>query len=185
MATNTKLKPFRSYDDHDVMTLFRYSGAIPVTAGTVVKANGSGWRSDESDTDFLESVGKSYANTVSTRFGVRAVCVNAGTGDPVLGMLINDVREVDENGLPLKFYPQKAAENDWVLSGQASPILTKGWVLWSGTPNGSPAAGSIAYPSGDGTLTNNAENQNWGSVVGKFWGSRNSDGYYLVHVNVH
>lgn len=185
MATNTKLKPFQSYDDHDVLTIFRYSGDIPVTAGTVVKPYGSGFRADDADTDFLESVGKSYHNTVSTRFGVHATCVDAGTGDPVLGLLLNDVREVDENGLPSKWYPQKWAENNWVISGQASPILTKGWVMWSGTPNGSPAAGDTAYPSGNGTLTNNAENQNFGSVVGKFWGSRNSDGFYLLHVNVH
>jgi len=182
MATNTKLKPFQSYDDHDVLTLFRYSGAIPVTAGTVVKSYGSGWRADDADTDFLGDVGKNYANTVSQRYGVHATCVDATTGSCVLGMLLNDVREYDENNLPLKFYPQKAAENNWVISGQASPILTRGWVLWSGTPNGSPAAGDTAYPSGDGTLTNNAENQNNSSVLGKFWGSRSSDGYYLIKV---
>lgn len=184
MATNTKLKPFQAYDDHDVLGIFRYSGAIPVTAGTIVKSNGSGWRSDDCDTDLLGDVGLHYNNTVSQRYGVRAVCVDAGTGDSILGMLLNDVREVDENGLPLKFYPRKAIENNWVVSGQASPILTKGWVLWSGTPNGSPAAGDTAYASGNGTLTNNTTNQNPASTVGKFWGSLNSDGYYLVKVNV-
>jgi hypothetical protein len=184
MATNTKLKPFQSYDDHDVLTIFRYSGSIPVTAGTVVKPNGSGWRSDDCDTDFLGDVGYHYNNTVSQRFGVRAVCVDAGTGDPILGMLLNDVREVDENGIPSKIYPQKWAENNWIISGQASPILTKGWVLWSGTPNGSPVAGDMAYPSGNGTLTNNPVNQTNGSTVGKFWGSRSSDGYYLLKVDV-
>ena len=184
MANNTKLKPFQAYDDHDVLSIFRYSGSIPVTAGTLVKPNGSGWRADDCDTDLLGDVGKSYANTVSQRFGVRAVCVDAGTGDPVIGMLLNDVREVDENGLPLKFYPQKAAENNWVISGQVSPILTQGWVLWSGTANGSPVAGDLAYPSGAGNITNNSLNQNNGSIVGKFWGSRNSDGYYLLKLNV-
>ena len=183
MATNTKLKPFQSYDDHDVLSVFRYSGSIPVTAGTLVKANGSGWRADDCDTDLLGDVGKSYGNTVSQRYGVRAVCVDAGTGDSVLGMLLNDVREYDENGLPLKFYPQKAAENNWVLSGQVSPIITKGWLLYSGNPNGSPAAGDGIYPSGAGNITSNAINQTTYSYCGKFWGSRNSDGYYLIKLN--
>lgn len=184
MATNTKLKPFQSYDDHDVLTVFRYSGAIPVTAGTVVKPAGSGWRSDEADTDFLGDVGKHYDNTLSQRYGVRATCVDAGTGDPVLGMLMRDVREYDENGLPLKWYPQKLAENNWDLSGNASPLLTKGWVLWSGTPNGTIAAGDMAYASGNGTLTNNPINQTPASTVGKFWGAQSSDGYYLLKVDV-
>ena len=34
------LRPFRDYDEHDVVNLFKYSGTIPVNKGTVVKIDG-------------------------------------------------------------------------------------------------------------------------------------------------
>ena len=58
------------------------------------------------------------------------------TKDVPLGMLLYDVREDDENGEKLIFNPRKAAENDYVISGQAVPILTRGIVLYSGATLG-------------------------------------------------
>jgi hypothetical protein len=107
---------------------------------------------------------------------------DAGTGDTVLGMLINDIREQDENGQMYKFYPRKAAENNHVLSGWTSPILTKGFVLISGAFNG-PAvtAGSNAYPSGAGAISTTSAN---GAVaIGKFWGAVDSQGFALLRLN--
>lgn len=185
MATNTKLGPFRQYSENDVLNLFVWSGAVPVTAGTVVAPQStSGWRSDESNVQMLYPVGNSYNNTLSTRWGGRALVRAAGTGDAVLGILLYDVRENDENGIPLKFYPQKAAENNWTVSGQVSPILTRGFVMISGTTNGSPTPGAIAYPTGQGSIGFGTLNQKPGSVVGKFYGANDSKGYALLYVDV-
>ena len=112
MSTTTKIKEFQ-VSEHNVINLFAYSGSIPVTAGTVVTPlSTSGWRVDDNDLIANTWPGVStYGNTVSPRWTTSALVRDAGSGDAVLGILRYDVREVDENGIPLKFYPQKAAEN--------------------------------------------------------------------------
>ena len=184
MATNTKLRPFRQYNDSDVINMFAYSGNIPVTAGTVVQPQGSGWRSDEALNEALGDVGRAYNNLVSERWGTVARCSDATTGVPVLGITLYDVREQDENGLLYKFDPRKAVENNHILSGQTVPILTKGFVLISGVFNGAVTAGASAYPSGAGVISTTITNQTDASTVGKFFGAADSDGFALLHVNV-
>lgn len=195
MASNTKLAPFRQYADEDVINLFAYQGTVPCTAGTVVKADTSGWLPSLSDNNLTWNMAaSSFTNVVSPRWGVNAKCLVADTGASVIGMLLHDVREVDENNIPLIQNPQKAYENNWTISGQVSPILTKGFVLisgnWGSNGNGTPAAGDVAYPTGNGELTNSSLRQGTSSVVGKFYGSADlsarteSKGFALLRVDV-
>jgi hypothetical protein len=128
MAT---LRPFRDYDEKDVINLFAWSGTIPATRGTVVKIN-RGYTVSDTNPIMLGGIAASYRNTVSQRWGAYANVVAAGAGEAALGILLKDVRETDENGELLKFNPIKAAEMDVVLSGQAVPICTKGIFLYSG-----------------------------------------------------
>lgn len=180
MATNTKIQEFQ-VDDHDIINLFAWSGAIPVTAGTVVTPlSSSGWRSADSDSEVLGPVGASYGNTLSTRWGTQAKVRAAGSGDAILGILRFDVREVDENGMPLKFYPQKAAENNWVLSGQTVPIINKGFVFISGQFGGSVVAGATAYVSGDGEIFAGSNAST--TQVGVFWGAPDNNQFALLQV---
>jgi hypothetical protein len=187
MATNTKLAPWRQYHEVDVINMFSYSGSIPVTAGTLVAvAFASGWRSDEANNTSLGAIGASYANVISNRWGTYAAVKDAGTGDNVIGMLLNDVREQDENGQLYKFYPRKAAENNHVMSGWTSPILTKGFVMISGAFNGAaPVAGSLAYASGAGNITTNPDRHDLvsGTAVGKFYGGVDGQGFALLRLN--
>ena len=98
MATNVTLLPFRQYAEEDVLNLYRWSGAVPCNKGTFVTVT-SGWVSDRNDIEFLGPVGAGYGNTVSERYGVRPYVAAATTGDTgVLGMLLYDVKETDENG---------------------------------------------------------------------------------------
>lgn len=172
------------YSEHDVWNMCQFSGSIPVTKGTVVGFVASGWRTDDSDTTFLGAVGASYNNVNSQRFGVRPAVTTVGTGQAVAGILLYDVAEQDENGLPYKFNPRKAAEKCVALSGQSVPVLTKGFVLISGTFNGTVSAGAMAYPSGAGLITTTSTNQVTASQLGKFYGATDSKGYALLRVNV-
>jgi len=178
------LLPFRSYSEHDVINIFAYSGTLPVNKGTLVKPVASGWRTDELDTEFLGSPGAAFGNTVSQRYGTIPRVTAAGTGESVVGMLLYDVKETDENGEKLIFNPRKAAEMQVALSGQTVPIVTRGVFLISGAFNGPVTAGAAAYPSGAGEVTTNSVNQVTSSTVGKFLGAPNGKGHALLYLNV-
>ena len=103
----TALKPFRQVDENDCINgFFTFSGVVPATAGLFVKV-WSGWLADQFSAQ-LGNVGQSYSNVVSQRWGTPAtVAPTQDSGDATIGMLLYDVREVDENGELLKYHPQK------------------------------------------------------------------------------
>jgi hypothetical protein len=73
-----------------------------------------------------------------------------------LGIMLRDVRNKDENGENLLYYPEKKEELQCVVSGEAVPIATKGLftINVNGLTNGvAPAVNSWALPSLNGTLT--------------------------------
>jgi hypothetical protein len=175
------LKPFRDYDEHDVINLFAVNSAS-ANKGTVVVADGNGINlKDATSLDNLSP----YGNTLSAQYNVPWTVSAAASGaskGSIVGLLLKDVRTVDENGERLIFNPRKAAEMDVIISGQAAPILTKGLVLVSGivgTPNyGSGAAVSDA---GGGDLKVIAYNN---ATVGKFLGPKNDEGYALLKIEL-
>jgi hypothetical protein len=175
------LKPFRDYSEHDVINLFAYSGTLPVNKGTfVVPADSNGWKNTD-EMSLLGDVGASYGNVVSERYGVAAKVTAAASGDStVIGMLLYDVKETDENGEKLVFNPRKAAEMNVAISGQAVPIVTKGVFLYSGAA-GTGSAGASAYVTTNGVLTSV---DGGGSVVGKFLGAPDADGNILVKISL-
>ena len=134
---NERLRPFRDYDEHDVLNLFAFGdkavslGTTDVVyAGSVVKIK-TGWSNSDVTQDMFADVGAAYNNTVSQRWGVTAdveYC-NGGPETP-LGITLYDVREYDENQEALKFNPRKQDELQCSLTGQAVPIATKGTFLF-------------------------------------------------------
>lgn len=177
----SNLKPFRDYSEHDVINLFAFSGAS-ADKGTVVVANGQGI--NLKDATLVDNISP-YGNTVSANLTVPwtvAAAPSGTTKGQIVGLLLKDVRTLDENGERLLFNPRKAAEMDVVISGQAAPILTQGIVLFSGIV-GTPAYGSGAAVSdaGNGELKVVA----YGSAtVGKFLGPKNDEGYALLKIEL-
>lgn len=122
----TKLLPFRQYDDNDVVNMFAYEGTT-VGAGTIVKVSAANLNDDLVDlvdggSAFLTSQGNAYSPLSVNPLRVSA----AGSGDSALGILIRDVRDTDENGEKLRFYPEKKEELQCVLSGESVPVASKG-----------------------------------------------------------
>ena len=188
------LKPFRDYDEHEVLNLFAFSGTIPVTKGHMVKVVGDGWQNavaDEHDGHWqmLGAPGGGLApdNTVSQRYGVfnestgkgSAVAI-AGADELPVGMMLYDVKEEDENGEKLIYNPRKAAEMEVALSGQAVPVLTRGVVLYDGSQLAvdDPAVGAALYTDSAGELTTTGST----NVVGRVLGKKDADGNVLVKV---
>lgn len=152
MAT---LRPFRQVNEHDIINLFGYSIADVSTAtiasqGAVVKIE-SGWKATD-DLVIDSDIGASFGNVTSPRFNSAATVTLCGQTDTPLGLLLMDVKNLDENGQALKFDPRKAAEIGAVIPGQTVPVATKGVFLLSGV-NGTTAAGSKLHTSGSGGIS--------------------------------
>ena len=118
------------------------SSGVQATAGTIVQTTSGGWKAGEDIHDLSATQpnaavnGNSYGNTLSLRYNLLAEVVKfAGlTDDGVdvvqpLGMLLHDVRTLDENGEDLRYNPRKADEMQVVVPGQAVPIVTRGIFL--------------------------------------------------------
>ena len=151
MAT---LRPFRDYDEKDVINLFslQTGATLPVLKGTMVKLHTTGWQSDQ-ELSLLGDVGTSVTNVTSQRYGVAANVDICGSGDTPLGMLLHDVRSTDENGELLKFNPRKAAEIEAVIEGQAVPIVTRGIFLLKDIAGSTPTVGAKLYAVASGEIS--------------------------------
>jgi len=187
-----KLRPFRDYDEHDVLNLFAYdttgltAGSINVGAGTLVKI-ATGWKNYDSGVELgggLEFIGGAGTlqptNVVSQRYGVTAKVVSSTTGETPVGMTLYGVRDADENGELLKYKPRKAAEMQVVIPGQAVPVVTRGVFLVQGVL-GTPAARGTAYAGGTGQITSSTGSAGIANVaIGKFLGAADTNGETLV-----
>jgi hypothetical protein len=176
------LRPFRDYDEKDVINLYTYSGAvidanyqILATKGTLVKVVGDGFRVDNEPIEMLGNYGAfSVNNFVAQRYGVTSKVTVAQSVDNPVGMMLFDVRELDENQIPLKYNPRKAAEMEVVISGQAVPLVTRGTFLYSGVRvSGAVAvqAGAKAYLGNSGEIATSGT-----TVIGKFLGQTGAAG---------
>ena len=151
----TKLLPFRQYDDNDVINMFAMEGTDKA-AGTLVKVSAANLNDDLIDlidggSAFLTSQGNAYSPLSVNPLRVDS----AGSGDAALGILLRDVRDTDENGEKLRFYPEKKEELQCVLSGESVPVATKGvFTLMQGAFTGSivPAVGVDIYGHAGGKL---------------------------------
>ena len=192
MATTVNLRPFRDYDEHDVINLFAHRSSA-VNKGSLVKVEtATGWKNTNEPTMEEGIIGASYGNTVSNRYAVRAKVVDAGSGDKPVGMTLWDVKETDENGEKLLYNPRKAAEMQAVISGQAVPVATRGVFLYSGaTLNAThaaqgPVAGEYLYAAANGQMMV-ASSVGWDSTVakvGQVLGGMDSSNHVLIRLDV-
>ncbi|MDB4314540.1 hypothetical protein N9955_00775 [bacterium] len=174
--TITRMLPFRQYDENDVINLFSLD-TVTGEAGSLVKVSSANLGLDPVS---LVERGDQYAyqnylgNASSLYPEVpHKVSKVTATGEVPLGLLLRDVRAVDENGENLQYYPEKREELQCVLSGQAVPIATKGLFMLNSRSfaNGIvPAVNSVAIPAANGKLTGVASptDEQKKFVVGKF-----------------
>ena len=186
------IRPFRDIDEHDVRNgFYTWTGAIPASKGLLVKI-GSGW-STETELAELGNAGAGYNNVVSQRVGLTCgVGPVTQSGDNVYGMLLYDVREVDENGELLKWNAAKQARMQCTLSGQSVVLVKRGLFLYSGVNGGAtPVVGVVpgapAYAAADGgiNVTGSAAGAaNQATKVGQFAGVPNAQGWVLLDLDI-
>lgn len=160
MATTiTRMLPFRSYSDENVINMFSLD-TVTGEAGSLVKISSANLDLDPiSLIERSDSLGfQNYLGNASSLYPEVPYKVTkvTTTGERPLGILLRDVRSVDENGENLQYYPRKKEELQCVISGEAVPIATRGiFMLNSRALAGgvAPAINSYAIPSANGTLT--------------------------------
>lgn len=176
------LKPFRQFNENDVINFFSFKDGSNVNKGTFVKISTGAVNGDTLNPSGV--LGAVYGNTVSNRWLVKAQVTTAGndiSGTKPIGMTLWDIKELDENGEKLIFHPQKAAELQTVLSGQSVPIVSNGQFLYSGV-SGTPTGGSGAYLNDSATDGSLAV---VGTIrVGTFLGGKDADGFTLLRLEL-
>lgn len=176
------IRPFRDIDEHNVFALASWSGSLPALKGQLVQLS-SGWDSDQ---ELQESgpVGATYGNTVSLRYGVAPkIGAVTSSGQKVLGMLLWDIKEYDENGEKLIFNRTKQHQMQCAISGQAVPVAKRGTFLVSGV-QGTPAPLQPAYLHTDGGLVAVPAGLTVTATrVGTFLGPKDSKGWVLVDID--
>ena len=139
------LRPFRDYDEKDVINLYAMDlatgtnadGAISLgtdwsgrlSHGHVVSVGGAGGWNAGQDLELLGEAGatsNAVQNVTTQRYGVEAKVRSAGGQLIPLGITLFHVAQYDENGEQLKFNPRKASELEACIVGQAVPVVTRG-----------------------------------------------------------
>lgn len=178
------IKPFRSIDEYDVINLYAFDGAT-ATKGTFVELKT--WNLSAAHSAWSNvNAGAAYNNTFSKRYAVNArVQATLSGSQKVLGMLIYDVTDADENGELLRFMPKyKKDAMNAVESGEAVPIVTRGIVEiigFQGVPD--VGSGAVISNSGDGSIAVALPSVTAGKV-GKFLSTTGVDGYALLKIEL-
>jgi hypothetical protein len=177
-----RLLPFRQYNEHDVINLFRANdtiiGAIPTDAASGVAAPN---RNGQHDNGLIVSIDSADFTKEPVEYGTEAYlgktdyphigrnqypkatptfkqCVITAP----FGVTLRQTLTHDENGEKLLYYPQKALELNAVFPGQAVPILTRGLITVSkaglDTNVLSASPGAKLYATASGKFTTTASN---------------------------
>lgn len=199
-----KILPFRQYDEHDVVNLYRVAdgmvldsttGAGSGDAGTFVKVSAGDFSADPVSYGTDSYLGKTdYPFVGRNQYPKVSLQVEpAVSGDIPLGITLLQTAKNDENGEKLLYNPQKAAELQAALPGEAVPVATKGIftiasAAFQGDLGGDLAIGSGLKASTGGTVTGclPTDDACFATILGT--GSRSSqngvtdqfDGEYLV-----
>lgn len=188
------LKPFRDYDEHEVINLFAHvdSACNKGTFVTITAADGNTNVSLLANSpatphmDYQASLSNVPSRALVQREEVTWKVDSAQSGDVALGMTLYDVAEDNAFGEKYLFRPYyERAEQQVVISGEAVPIVTRGIFKingFSGTPG--PNSGGILGPSyiqGKVLVSNSTS---LGQRCGKFLTSEDADGYAIFKLEL-
>lgn len=172
------LKPFRQYDENDVINLFSLAEASG-DAGCLAELQA--WNPSDSDgydnnnelSPFIGQAIPRYVNKAKVKLAT------SGNTNSVLGALLWNVRELDSLGRPLIYNAQRYQELQVVTSGQSVPILTRGLLTVSGF-TGTPGPGSGIQVDDNGLGNWKVVHSSVTPSLGKFLSSTGADGYAIA-----
>lgn len=176
------LKPFRSYDEHDVINLMSLAEASG-NAGDLVENqsfNPSDWDGYDVNQNLAPFAGMTIPRYVNK---AKVKLATSGSTNNVVGALLWNVRSTDPLGQPLIYNAQRYAELQVVYSGQTVPICKRGILVVSGYEGVAGPGSGIA--AGDGGLGAwKVVGINATPILGRFMSQSGSDGYAIGYLNV-
>jgi hypothetical protein len=144
-------------DRHELDTEVTYFMNETASKGVVVSVNTQGSGSAMDSSSALATVAAS------------------ASGAAALGVLLNDVVDIDQTRQHLNWH------KDEVQKGSKVTILTKGFVV-TDKISGAPTAGQTAYLSASGLIKGT---QDTGApAIGRFLSTKDADGYAKVAINL-
>ena len=98
-----------------------------------------------------------------------------GSGSIALGVLLNDVVNIDQTRQHINWHKNE------VQQGGKVTILTKGFVV-TDQINGAPTAGQVAYLNDSGLIGGTQDGDS--TAIGRFLSTKDADGYAKVSINL-
>jgi len=185
-----RLLPFRDYDEHDVVNLFKSAGTldqfidlskenrrstpqgdagvfVKVSAG-VLNQDGTSWDPVDIESNPESLLGKTNYPHVGRNVYPQASLSVTGvesSSDQCIGVTLRQTVARDENGENLLYNPIKKDELFGVLPGEAVPVLSKGLItITDEAVNGTLEVGNALVPSEGGTVSGIAYDTDRGAV---------------------
>lgn len=174
-----RLLPFRDYNEHDVVNLFKSAGnkgefidlsdsskrsTAQGDAGVFVKVSngalnpgGADWDPVDVTTNADSLLGKTNYPHVGRNVYPQATLSVTGVEqctDQCLGITLRQTVEKDENGENLLYNPIKKDELFGVLPGEAVPVLSRGLItVTADAVANTPNVGDVLVPAPDGKVS--------------------------------
>jgi hypothetical protein len=175
------IKPLQNINEHDVINFFALDYASG-NAGAAVQIR-NGFKNGTVKSIYGNT--SPVPNTYSPRWQTDARVEFCATGNKPFGILMNNVREVNQFGYPLIYDPIRKCEMQACVSGETVPILRHGLILVSGT-----GISSVASLTNLGAIPSPQENGEWLATTdltldqcfGRFLGNADAEGYALFSV---
>jgi hypothetical protein len=174
-----KIKPFRSYDEHDVVNLYSLTQDSGNAGDLVQLQSMTPGDLDGYDANYQLSP---FAGSDILRYVNKSKVALATDINLVLGALLWDVRTNDALGRPLIFESQRWNELQVVYSGQTVPVVTRGILVVSGM-SGAPAPGSgigVGATAGQWLVQGPAVTPS----LGKWLSTTGADGFAFAYLKV-
>ncbi len=189
------LKPFRDYDPHEIINgffAFKDGATVDANRGTfvsivanTVNGNTNVFQKNASPATPLLGMtvatagngGRRFTMTSEVTWKVKA----ADAGEPVLGVLLDNVRTTSAFGESYLYNHELAVAHSVIPSGQSVPILKRGLIKTNGF-SGSPVANSLATCN-NGILVPGAT-AGAGGIVGMFLTGPDADGYAIFDIRI-
>jgi len=154
----SRLFPFRDLNQHDQTSLYSLNGTG--LAGQLVKIVTGSANPQSTEVDGFGSStvgGVSYNGTFSNRYENFWKVTPTTSGDnryDAVGVTLHSTVDTDENGLPIRYYPERAKQIGAVASGETITVARAGflgvWGNYIDTSLGAPQPGHLAVVSRSG-----------------------------------